>query len=81
MSFLIGMAIRRLDSCAAQDTCSRRYIDLPTLRQMVGKEDTQQGMEQHADLPVDAIVVVRKGALMASHFGSGRVGSLVRISR
>jgi hypothetical protein len=38
-------------------------------------------MEQHADLPVDAIVVVRKGALMASHFGSGRVGSLVRISR
>jgi len=47
---------------------------------MVGKVDTQQGMEQHAAPPVDAMVVVREGALMASHFGSGRVGSLVRIS-
>ena len=44
---------------------------------MVCKEEAQGGMVQHTDLPFDEeMVLVRYGLLVASRFGSGRIGSI-----
>jgi hypothetical protein len=42
---------------------------------MVSKKEAQRGSVQHADLPFDEeMVLVRSGSLVASRFGSGRIG-------